>query len=247
MRRVMVLMAAAAIVASACEVESVQPEPELLLPAPGGIERQVGDPTTTTTPAATGDDTQLLAPLPQVPGSGGEADAPGVITTPAPAPGSGGTAGGDAPSTVGRLVWSDERNGEALGDLAGAVIAGPFEVRLEGVGDGVDRVEWFVDGILFRNDDLDAPYNLRYFGTIPIDTTFGSDQGLAGLWELATGSSHTIRAVVIRSGGASSVEATFSVGDGTTPAPTTTTTTTTAPAPPTTTTAPAPTTTTPQL
>ncbi|GJM38800.1 MAG: hypothetical protein DHS20C19_21670 [Acidimicrobiales bacterium] len=143
------------------------------------------------------------------------------------------------------LIWATDRNGPAAGDLASATIGEPFEVRLEVTDETIDRVEWYIDDVLFRDDDIQAPFNLRYTGVLPIDGEFDSDQGLDNSWLFEPGETYAIQAIVHRGDLAVTIEAEFTIEGAAAPAPTTTAppaTTTTAP--PATTTAPPATTTT---
>ncbi|MEM9202368.1 MAG: right-handed parallel beta-helix repeat-containing protein [Actinomycetota bacterium] len=140
-----------------------------------------------------------------------------------------------------RLIYSSTRNGTELGLLDGALVAEPFDARLELAADigEIDRLEWSIDGVLFRNDDKAAPYNLRYASLVPIDQPFSSDQGLPGSWSLQPGGTHELWAHIVSGDRVIDIMATFTVagGDASTTPPTTTV------APPTTTVAPPPTTT----
>lgn len=153
------------------------------------------------------------------------------------------------------LVWATERNAEPEGELARAAIGRPFEVRLEVTDTEIDRVEWYIDGLLFRDDDIKPPFNLRYTGVLPVEGTFESDQGIDHSWTFVPGRTYSVQAVVHRGSRSVTVEAEFAIVAASTDspsdpasAPTTTaapvTTTTTAPVPTTTTAAPVSTTTT---
>ncbi|MEQ8841218.1 MAG: hypothetical protein RIB98_09570 [Acidimicrobiales bacterium] len=163
------------------------------------------------------------------------------------------------------LVWSTSRNGAPAGMLENntGVIDRPFEIRLEVTDTEIDRVTWYIDGVLFRDDDVTPPYNLRYFGLLPVDGTFDSDQGFDHSWTFRPGETHTVSAVARRGDVVGFVISEFLIADDGTPVPkpkpTTVPTTTAAPgnstntvtppptttAPPTTTVAPATTTTAP--
>jgi len=119
-----------------------------------------------------------------------------------------------------QLVYSSERNGSIEGSLHGAEIDEPFEARLE-VADHVrvDRVEWLVDGQTYRSDYLRGPYNIRYRDVLPIDKSFGSDQGLPGRWELEDGRRHSITAVIVAGDYIIPIRAVFDVGDVAGPPP----------------------------
>ncbi|MEM9467302.1 MAG: right-handed parallel beta-helix repeat-containing protein [Actinomycetota bacterium] len=209
-----------------------------------GIERLVPP---TTAPADSGEPTTIV-------------DTPVQPETTVPEDAAVSAPGALAPT---RLIYSAERDGVEYGLLDGATITGPFAVRLELEADigVIDRVEWLIDGVLFRSDDKDPPYNLRYSGLIPVDEPFGSDQGLDGVWKLEPQERYQLVARIVRGDDVTEIAATFMVdpaGFGaaptttttaapapTTSAPGATTTTTAAPATTTTTAAPAPTTTVP--
>ncbi|MEZ5245311.1 MAG: hypothetical protein R2707_09460 [Acidimicrobiales bacterium] len=190
-----------------------------------GVERNVDR---VDVPGGTGDTAQLLPVIPQDEVSILEAD--GLS-----------------------LVWATARNAPAEGSLENAAIDEPFEVRLEVSDTSIDRVEWYIDGVLFRDDDISPPFNIRYVGVLPIDGTFESDQGFDNSWTFRRGQTYAVQAVVHRGDASVTLAAEFTIGAAagtpavptTTAAPAPTTTTTAAPAPTTTTTAaPAPTTTT---
>lgn len=122
------------------------------------------------------------------------------------------------------VVWARSRDAGAEASLNEAEIGEPFEVRLEVTGGGsIDRVEWYIDGVLFRDDDISPPYNLRYFGLLPIEGIFGSDQGFESSWTFRRGQSYTIHAVVHRGERSATVEADFTIAAVTVPPATTTT------------------------
>lgn len=124
-----------------------------------------------------------------------------------------------------RIIWASSRNGESRGALDAATVDVGFDARLEvDGGPEIERVEWYIDGRLFRDDDVLSPYNLRYTGTIPLDATFGSDQdGVDGEWHLAPDSVHGMRAlIVLVSGETITADAWFAI-DGRAGSPSTTT------------------------
>ena len=43
---------------------------------------------------------------------------------------------------------------------------GTYSVRVEVDGEAPERVEWSIDGALFRDDDLNSPFNVRYAGRL---------------------------------------------------------------------------------
>ena len=243
MRKLMTGLVVATLLATSCELEQVEAEPELLLPAPDqtGIERSVDPLPAAPTPSP--DDASVELSAPEAAPTAGidpvDSGSPVGGEVPAPTPPSEGV--------TAQLVWSFERNADAAGSLSGASLNESFDVRLEvdGSTEGIERVEWYIDGVLFRDDDIEAPYNLRYSRLLPIDEVFGSDQGLDGVWTLATGVEHVITAKVLYFGAWTDVEATFTVVDGEIQAPATTTTAPPATTVPPTTTVPAPTTTVP--
>jgi hypothetical protein len=146
------------------------------------------------------------------------------------------------------LVWATERNAEAEGELASAAIGRPFEVRLEVTDAEIDRVEWYIDDLLFRDDDIKPPFNLRYTGVLPVEGTFESDQGIDHSWTFVPGRTYSVQAVVHRGDRSVTVEAEFAIvgaaaDEPSSPASPAAPSPTTTAAPVTTTTAPAPTTT----
>ena len=112
-----------------------------------------------------------------------------------------------------RIVFAFARNGEAEGELDNAKIAQGIDIRFEtDRTDAIDHVEWLIDGQMYRDNDLDAPYNLRYNQLVAIGAELESDQGLAGSWRITAGSTHTVLARVIQADGAiRDVAATFTV------------------------------------
>ena len=115
------------------------------------------------------------------------------------------------------VVYSFGRGELAIGKLDGARVDAAFGVRLEmkeATVPSLSHVVWRVDGIVFRDNDLDAPYNLRYFGLLPLNAAFGSDQGLSGIWRFDAGTTHSIEAVAVFDDGSTTVyEATFAIAD----------------------------------
>jgi hypothetical protein len=141
-------------------------------------------------------------------GSGSAAPAP-VATIPPPA-------GEVSPAPTVTLMYSERGRGGERGPLDGAAVDGPFDAHLTIDDPSIDpdRVTWLIDGDVFRDDDLDAPYTIRYNGReLPLDHAFVSDQGLEGRWRLDRGTSHEITAVITRPGDDLTISANFTVGD----------------------------------
>jgi len=72
------------------------------------------------------------------------------------------------PSDSFRLLYSRSSDMTTLLPLEGATIDAVVWIRLEVLSApplSIDRVEWLVDGMLSRNDDLEAPYDLTYMPT----------------------------------------------------------------------------------
>lgn len=91
--------------------------------------------------------------------------------------------------------------------LDGATVTGPLSVQA--VPDGiVDRVEWFIDGVLYRDDDLFATYDLTYNGEVPIGESF---TGPAGNSHLLDDGSHTVTARTVFGAATTDNTATFTV------------------------------------
>ena len=209
-RRLPIGLVVLAMLATSCELVAEEPErPESPwgaeeLDADTGIQRRVDGPTPDSGASNVGSDS----------GSGGgdperlpRADDPETSTS---------GASGDESLPVDRLVYSFVRNEDSARLLDGAVIADPIDVRFETDSPGeIERVEWTLDDLPYRDNDQDAPYNLRYNRLLEIGAILTSDQGFTSSWNLAPGSEHTITATVVQANGRTrDVIATFVVGDG---------------------------------
>ena len=142
--------------------------------------------------------------------------ATGVERVVEPAPSTSGEAD-DATETVDGLRLVALTAGSARGfELDGAVVGEPFDVRLEVSTDlPIDRVEWRFDGEMFRDDDLVAPYTMRYAAArFPIDRWVRSDQDLPGRFRAAVGSTVEVTATAFVDGVPVEVRAAFGVGSG---------------------------------
>ena len=239
MKKLLLGVALIAMMAAACEAEEATIERGEVMPLPG-VERSV-DPIATAPSApqrdaASSSEVEFSAPSAVVPVPTTSTPAattvpPSMTAAPSPpAPSTTRPAAVPAPITSGELVWAATRDGAAVGALDGATVATAFEARVDAAdGLGIDRVEWIIDGLVFRDDDLQAPFNIRYTGTLPLGTTFGSDQGLPGSWRFVTGQQHVIEARVVSGNAVEVLSANFQVtteSPTTTPPPVTTVTTT---------------------
>ncbi|MEM9519800.1 MAG: hypothetical protein AAGA37_10815 [Actinomycetota bacterium] len=213
MRRILIGILGVVLLATSCEIETVDSSPEMLIPVPAdqsAERRSVGE------AVVSGDVTGDLSAQASV---GVQVELSAPLTR-------------QAPTASVQLVWALDRDASPAGSLHGAVVGDPFEVRLEleNTFAGVERVEWYLDSVLFRNDDVQPPYNMRYNGLLPIEETFVSDQGLDASWVFQPGTSHEIAAKVLHADGWTAFEAEFTIA-GDPAAPTTTAPTTTTPVP----------------
>ena len=240
-RAVIALVAVLALVGTACE--DLVGDATDATDAPAGADAD-GDAIPADHPGPADDSTSAPDAAP-VDGDGSDEDVAGVSTAPGverivpplPVPTTAPT------SPVGLRLVAETSNSDGPFELDGAQVDGAFDVRLVVDDDRVvDRVEWQLNGETFRDDDLKAPYTLRYASAMfPIDQWVRSDQTLPGRFRAETGAVVVLTARVFGESGPVEVTATFVIGaraDGasptTTAAPVTTTT------PPTTTAAPPP-------
>ncbi len=126
-----------------------------------------------------------------------------------------------APESVGTRLVALTADSDVPFVMDGANVDRAFDAHLV-VDDGreVDRVVWRFDGEIFRDDDWNAPYNLRYAGAeFPIDVWVTSDQDLPGEFRAALGSTVQLTATVYSNDDREDVSAVFTIGASETPAP----------------------------
>ncbi|KAA0233259.1 MAG: hypothetical protein JJLCMIEE_02323 [Acidimicrobiales bacterium] len=106
---------------------------------------------------------------------------------------------------VGVIEVSTQRDRTGAQPLQGADLDGTVYVFLTTERSDFERVEWFVDGVLHRDDDLYAPYDL-----VPNQAPYSGPYATSGLADGA----HTVTAKAVSSGGTEEVSAGFVVSNG---------------------------------
>ena len=201
--RTVCVIAAMMMFATACEHEFED--------ASGDIGNgAVGDPTAP--PDTAPDNGDPTAPPDTAPDIG-DGSAPGEGSTVTTLPPSSDD-GASTPAVT--LMYAERGDDGEGGPLDGAAVDGPFDAHLliDDLSIDPDRVTWLIDGEVFRDDDLDAPYTIRYNGhELPLDRSFASDQTLGGSWRLDRGTIHEITAIIEQPGDDLAMSATFAVGD----------------------------------
>jgi hypothetical protein len=115
------------------------------------------------------------------------------------------------PAPEGTLQWSTTIDRTSPQALADATVGGAMAVFLAGGGDNIDHVEWWVDELRYRDDDLFAPYDL-----------VANSDGRSGLFDTTSldDGSHEVRAELFIGDRVTSVDARFTVAnDGSDPTP----------------------------
>ncbi len=107
----------------------------------------------------------------------------------------------EAPAPVfdGELQWSLSRDRSDPAALDGAIVPGEIRIFLTTAETGIDHVAWYLDGELYRDDDLAAPWDLApgangNSGPVDVASLTGTEHLATAVVHLSDGTQQTVNA-----------------------------------------------------